>query len=319
MKVSIIVLNWNGGAEDCLEAIKSVLNQDYPNKEVIFVDNGSTDGSLASVKLVYPNIHYIELLQNIGCPPGRNVGAKAATGDLLFFVENDGAWDRSDVISSAVTLFEIQHDLGAIYTMVEGYKSGTADSPLDPFPPMETSKGLFLSSSFRGGASVIRAELFFRLGGFPNDFFRQGEERYLSLRIYGEGFKVVYWPECSLRHKGSDYFGKATVVSKFNIENNLKTIVRLYPLVPMVIIGIPKWIVGGFVLLREGMFNEFLRISIDLFRELFNNRGHLRVSSKTFCEVETLRQGIVDNYYIESRIRALPMISLLYRRLIQGK
>jgi hypothetical protein len=45
-KVSIIIFNWNG-LQDTLECLESVFKLDYPNFEVIVVDNGSTDDSAA--------------------------------------------------------------------------------------------------------------------------------------------------------------------------------------------------------------------------------------------------------------------------------
>ena len=117
MKVSIIILNWNGGEVDCIEAIESAMAQSYANKELIFVDNGSSDGSGLTMQQRYSDLTYISLEKNIGCPPGRNVGAHQAKGDLLFFLENDGVWDNPELISDAVDLFTKHQKLGAVYTL----------------------------------------------------------------------------------------------------------------------------------------------------------------------------------------------------------
>ena len=106
MKASIIILNWNGSEADCIESVDSAFAQDYRNIEIIFVDNGSSNGSGVAIRALYPQLVYIQLDQNIGCPPGRNVGAMRAEGDLLFFLENDGAWDDQKLVSSAVELFK---------------------------------------------------------------------------------------------------------------------------------------------------------------------------------------------------------------------
>lgn len=117
--------------------------------------------------------------------------------------------------------------MGALYTCVEGYSTGKIDSPLDGG---NAERGLYLSSSFRGGASAIRRELFFRVGGFPGDFFYGCEERYLSLLFYNQGYIVAYWPERKLRHKGSDYPGKSDFVFDRIFENGMTTVIRIYPL-----------------------------------------------------------------------------------------
>jgi len=319
MKVSIIILNWNGGEIDCIEAIESAMAQSYANKELIFVDNGSSDGSGLVVQKRYPELTYISLEKNIGCPSGRNVGAQQAKGDLLFFLENDGVWDDPELISDAVNLFAKHQKLGAVYTRVEGYETGSVDAPLDPLPSKDTGSGLYLSSSFRGGASIIRTALFAECSGFPSDFFRQCEERFLSLLIYDRGYKVAYWPVYSLRHKGSDYVGKAAAVSSFNVENNLKTIFRLYPILPAITIGLPKWIVSMIGLFRAGLRNKIVPITSNLIKECFVDSGFRRVSNATFCFVETLRQGKMSSINFESEARGRSVLSLIFSRLFLGK
>jgi GT2 family glycosyltransferase len=58
-KVFVIILNWNG-LKDTLECLESVFKLDYPNVEVIVVDNGSTDDSAAVIRKNYPQVILIE-------------------------------------------------------------------------------------------------------------------------------------------------------------------------------------------------------------------------------------------------------------------
>lgn len=289
MKASIVILNWNGGAHNCLEAVGSALAQDHADKEVIFVDNGSQDDSLAAVRKHFPEIRILALPENIGCPPGRNRGAELATGDLLFFLENDGAWIEHDLVSQAVALFERHTDLGALYTRVEGYATRNVDKPLDGIPGPATTTGLYLSSSFRGGASVIRRGLFNTLGGFPDDFFRQGEESFISLRIFEAGYKVAYWPGRVMLHKGSDYPGKANSVSRYRFENEIKTILRLYPWYDALTLTATKWAYYLLVFSRQGRLDEFLRITGNLLPELAAFPRRTRISKQTLYLAETLK------------------------------
>jgi GT2 family glycosyltransferase len=291
MKASIVILNWNGGAEDCLEAVSSACAQSYPNKEIIFVDNGSTDNSCHAVKAKFPNLIYVELKENIGCPPGRNVGAKNASGDLIFFLENDGAWNSEHVVAEAIALFEQFPDLGAAYTKVNGYRTGVVDPTIDGYPAADVSDGLYLSSSFRGGASIVRASIFDSIGGFPNDFFRQAEERFVSLQLYELGYKTAYWPKYIMRHKGSDYSGKSITVPRFNYENELKTVIRLYPIslawkfVPL------KCVLYFFRFLKRGDLIAFYSITLRLLRDCISPLKLQRISMKKLNIVEHLRRG----------------------------
>lgn len=291
MKVSIIILNWNGGSANCIEAVESAIAQNYSNKEIIFVDNGSSDGSGAVVQNKFEHLSYIQLEDNIGCPSGRNAGAKNATGDLIFFLENDGAWANNSLVEDAVQLFNENPDLAVLYTKVEGYSSGIADPPLDYNNKVNVKGGLYLSSSFRGGASIIRRNIFEQVGRFPSDFFRQGEERFVSLLIYQLGFKIAYWPRHTLRHKGSDYQGKSKIVHRFNFANELKTVLRLYPFFMSLYISLAKLFKHFFIFSYKSDLKEFFLIIIRLYTISNKNNADSRVSVKTLNLVENLRRG----------------------------
>ena len=292
--VSIVVLNWNGGAENCIAAVQSALDQDYPYKEIIFVDNASSDGSLEAVQNTYPGLLYIQTESNLGCPGGRNVGASAATGDLVLFLENDGVWASNDVVSGIVNEFTQNPSIGALYTRVEGYQSRTPDPPIDNTVDINESKGLYLSSSFRGGASAIRRELFNKIGQFPADFIRQYEERYVSLLIYQMGYKVAYWPEKILLHKGSDYQGKSAAVIKYNCINELKAIRRTYPSFAWPIYFALKTLLWCFRLLRNKQSELFLEAMCIVWTDSNIVTPVGRISFKTLRKIQSIRYGKTD-------------------------
>jgi GT2 family glycosyltransferase len=302
MKASIVILNWNGGAESCLESIASAVMQNYLQKEIIFVDNGSTDGSLEAVKLNYSDITIVSLPQNIGCPAGRNKGAERATGEVIFFLENDGAWIENDLVREAIKLFDKDPQLGAIYTRVEGYYTRKAESPVDGFPGASAQTGLYLSSSFKGGASAIRRKLFKELGGFPDDFVRQMEESFLSLQILEAGYTVAYWPKRVMLHKGSDYPGKSAAVSRYKFENSMKTIIRLYPLFHSMRLAAAKWVFYLFIFLRQKRLGEFLKISNGLLKESFGKPNYKRVSKATIYLWESLKTSRLKLNMEENRV-----------------
>jgi len=95
--VSVILVNYNGG-NITLKSVISVLNSDYPNLEVIVVDNGSTDGSMEKVEeLGSPLVKVIKLARNTGFSFANSVGARAIKGFFLFFLNNDAFVERSAI------------------------------------------------------------------------------------------------------------------------------------------------------------------------------------------------------------------------------
>ena len=294
MKASIVILNWNGGDEDCIESVESALDQNYQDKEIIFVDNSSTDGSSAQVKKIFPDLTYVWIEENIGCPAGRNKGAEVATGDLLFFLENDGAWESNSLVADAVELFEVYEDLGAVYTRVTGYETGVTDPVVDNFPDVAATDGLYMCSSFRGGASIIRGTLFSELGGFPADFFRQWEERFLSLMIYNKKYKVAYWPKHVLRHKGSDYPNKSKIVYRYNFENKMKMVMRLYPMPKAIQISLAIYLLHVWRFISKLDILEFVAISWRLLKIMFEKAVYIRVSENTINLVESMHSEMLQ-------------------------
>jgi hypothetical protein len=88
--VSVIVVNWNGEAhlEACLGSLEA---SDYPadRLEILCVDNGSTDGSVALVERRFPRVKIVRLPANRGFTGGNAAGVGEAAGEVLLFLNND--------------------------------------------------------------------------------------------------------------------------------------------------------------------------------------------------------------------------------------
>ena len=95
-KVAIIVLNWNG-KEDTLECLKSVQKIDYPNFDVIVVDNGSSDDSVKAIQKEFPKVKVLQTGKNLGFAAGNNAGMRYALkhhADHILLLNNDTVVDR---------------------------------------------------------------------------------------------------------------------------------------------------------------------------------------------------------------------------------
>lgn len=89
-KVAVVILNWNGLADTC-ECLNSLYESNFPNLEIIVVDNGSTDGS--QIELAKDNRYtFIETGSNLGYAEGNNVGIRHALSteaDFVLVLNND--------------------------------------------------------------------------------------------------------------------------------------------------------------------------------------------------------------------------------------
>lgn len=91
MRVAAVVANWNGGEEN-LDCLRSLVAHGVDEEWIVFVDNGSTDGSLERVAAAFPRAAVVRNATNLGFGEASNQGARLALergADAVFFVNND--------------------------------------------------------------------------------------------------------------------------------------------------------------------------------------------------------------------------------------
>jgi len=204
--VSAIVVTLNRRA-DLPEAIESLRRQTYDNIEVIVVDNGSNDGTPQMVKESFPDVRLVELPNNTGAYHGRNVGAAAARGEILYFLDDDATLERSS-ISSIVERFSTEETLGVIVCKLIDARTGLPDPQvldqrlyLDLARPLECE--IYLGNMIAEGITAIRRDVFEKVGGWPAHYFRASVGKELSFRIIDAGYNIIWFPEAVAYHKYS--------------------------------------------------------------------------------------------------------------------
>ena len=97
LTISVITCTWNS-ATYLHESVASILAQDHPHIEYIFVDGGSTDGTLEQIRALK---RPCRLLQNVrgGVSRAMNEGLRAATGDVIAYLHSDDYYLYPDILS----------------------------------------------------------------------------------------------------------------------------------------------------------------------------------------------------------------------------
>ena len=103
--VSIIVPVYNA-ANYIEQTIQSVLAQDYANWELLLVENGSTDDSVARIKAFEDErIRLIEMEGNVGAANARNEGVRQATGVYVGYIDADDVWHQNKLSKQLAFIF----------------------------------------------------------------------------------------------------------------------------------------------------------------------------------------------------------------------
>ncbi|MBP5246192.1 MAG: exopolysaccharide biosynthesis polyprenyl glycosylphosphotransferase [Clostridia bacterium] len=89
-KVSVIIPAYNCG-QYIDRCINSMFEQNYPNLEIVVVNDGSTDGTAEKLRAYDEKIKLIDNETNLGVAHARNLGLEHSTGDLLLFLDSDDA------------------------------------------------------------------------------------------------------------------------------------------------------------------------------------------------------------------------------------
>ena len=116
MKLSLIVPMYNEAAiiADTAKTFSEYLTANFPEHELLFVDDGSTDGSASIVKgLALPNVRVISYTPNQGKGNAVKTGMLAASGDIAMFLDADLAYG-TDVIRRAVETLETNPDMSVV-------------------------------------------------------------------------------------------------------------------------------------------------------------------------------------------------------------
>jgi GT2 family glycosyltransferase len=239
--VHIIIVNWNG-LKDTLECLESLERLEYPNFEVVLVDNGSTDGSPTLIKAKYPNLFVIENRNNVGYGKANNLGIEYALrngANYVWLLNNDAISDPR-ALSNMVQVAEEDPKIGIlgskIYYASDPERIWFAGAGIDWAEGFsshiginETDKGQYDSlrgvERVAGCSMLVRREVCEQVGVFDENYFLFVEEIDWCVRARKQGFRCVLVPSSIVYHKGSASVSRignwSSVYNYYNTRNFL--------------------------------------------------------------------------------------------------
>jgi GT2 family glycosyltransferase len=271
--VSIIIVNWNGSSllDECLSAL---VVQSYRNLEVIFIDNGSTDDSLAFVREKYPSLITIALDSNRGFTGGNIAGYEATKGDYIVLLNNDAClcerW-----LEYMVDAIESDPGIGFCSSKIIIAGTNLIDSVGDCFTTAFTGTKIgehedesnYCVRRFVPGACaaavIYKREMLNDIGFLDDDFFLNHEDTDLNMRAWLAGWKCLFVPEAVAYHKVSASIGALSDTSVYYFaRNNVWVWLKNVPL-GLMIRNLPQRLIyevcsSAFFCLKSGMWRPYL-------------------------------------------------------------
>ncbi|WJI08606.1 glycosyltransferase [Methanobacterium sp. CWC-01] len=239
--VSIIILNRNG-----MEHLKRLFkdfekNIQYPNYEVLVVDNASTDDSVSFLEEIATEIplNIIKNTKNESFSKANNQAVKVANGEYVLLLNNDTeptyGWlnqmmhtglkyqrvgtvgaklvypDCSASVFNKHNSFRIQHTgivFQNLHNFFRPYNRGSGGEPFDSAYNSE-----HYSAGNTAAALLVKKDLYQEVGGLDEDYYYGYEDVDFCLKLLKNGYKHIYCPTALLFHYE---FGSDEKIEDFN-------------------------------------------------------------------------------------------------------
>jgi cellulose synthase/poly-beta-1,6-N-acetylglucosamine synthase-like glycosyltransferase len=241
-KVSVIVCAYNGERtmDHCLASLESL---NYPNYEVIVVNDGSTDRT----RKIAEGYDYVRLInqENQGLSAARNVGLRAATGEIIAYTDCDCMADP-DWLTHLVARF-----LGSDFGAVGGPNLPPPDSSLvatcvavSPGAPTHVLLDDEVAEHIPGCNMAFRREALEAIDGFDPLFRAAGDDVDVCWRLQNKGYKIGFSAAAVVWHfrrntvrdyiKQQEGYGKAEALlyfkhpNRFNVLGQSRWFGRIY-------------------------------------------------------------------------------------------
>lgn len=190
---SAVVLTQGDRPAEVERALASLAAQVDVTLQVVVVGNGWEPSGLPA------GVDTVHVETNVGAPEGRNRGLAAATGDLMFFLDDDAWLPEADTLTRLQRLFAEDPALGVIQTRIESPEGETARR----WVPRLRDKDPYRSSrvfSVLEGSVAVRREVIESADGWAGPFFYAHEGVELAWRAWDAGFRVEYRGDLVAHH-----------------------------------------------------------------------------------------------------------------------
>lgn len=240
--VGIIILNWNG-LQDTRECIESIQQTDYPNLDIILVDNASKNNDEpALLQQEFPQLKIIRNNENLGFSGGNNTGINFALdqGAEYIFLLNNDAFVTETLLSDLVNAAAAHPEIGMLGPTIVSYFDRAHEYVGAVYNRRHASAYEYLRSSANlpdlidteyvpGCAVLVPSPVIQKIGLLDESFFAYYEDVDWSLRCRDAGYRVAVVTTTKVFHKGTtDQVRLKSPFSQYLLVRNQWQFMRKY-------------------------------------------------------------------------------------------
>lgn len=244
-KVAVVILNWNG--KSFLEKFLPIVIKYSSGAQIIVADNQSSDDSVSFLKQQFPDVRVIINPSNDGFARGYNLALKQVQAEYYVLLNSDVEVTKN-WIEPIIAMMDANMKIAACQPKILDYTNrtkfeyaGAAGGFIDkygyPFcrgrifnvleedkEQYNTAKEVFWAT---GACMFVRAEAFWKVGGFDDDYFAHMEEIDVCWRMKNIGYQIYVEPQSVIYHVGGGTLNKLSPRKTFlNFRNNLITLTK---------------------------------------------------------------------------------------------
>jgi GT2 family glycosyltransferase len=302
--VSLVIINYNG--EKLLKTnLSNIIETDYPNFEIIVIDNASSDHSVDFLRSDYPEIKVIKLERNLGYCGAANVGAEHTKGSIIGVLNNDIRVERS-WLRELVNVFLSKPDVGTAAPKKLSYTNGRVldgaggeinvllaggDRGYMEYDNLQYN--FFEEVSYPPGAVyLIRREIYDKCGYLLDpDYFMYFDDPEVGARVNLLGYSNFYVPTSIVYHERGASRGPVDhkIIMLFR-RNQLYYLYELYGAKIFAKIAPPFLLFNSLASIFYGLSSNDGRYIETLFIPLLQFLSHFRVVESKRRRMKVLRK-----------------------------
>ncbi len=214
--ITIGILNMNG-LKRLKKVLPSYLNQEYPNTEIVVVDNGSTDGSIEFLEK-FTQITIIKNKTNLGYGKGKNILVNSSKGKYILMLDNDVELTQNDFLAHIYREYIKLKNPAFVTPLIKSCDKdrvgiGLFHSKMKKTIELDSiyKKGILKIPSFNGTIVFFKKEIFSALGCFDEIYPINIDDYDLSARAYLSGYDNYLTTNLLAIHHG--------IENRANIQN----------------------------------------------------------------------------------------------------